>query len=74
MRLGTLVGLVLIVLGIVGLAAGGFSFTHREKVLDIGPVHATADKKESVPISPILGAAAIVGGVLLVAATSRRRS
>jgi drug/metabolite transporter (DMT)-like permease len=74
MRLGTLVGLVLIVLGIVGLAAGGFSFTHKEKVLDIGPVHATADKKESVPISPILGTAAIVGGVLLVAATSRRRS
>ena len=74
MRLGTLVGIVLIILGVVGLAMGGFSFTHKEKVVDLGPIHATADKKESVPIPPLLGAIAVVGGVLLVAATSRRRS
>ena len=48
MRLGTLVGIVLIILGVVGLAAGGFSFTHKEKVIDLGPIEATADKKESV--------------------------
>ncbi len=74
MRLGTLVGIVLIILGVVGLAMGGFSFTHKEKVVDLGPIDATADKKESVPIPPLLGAIAVVGGVLLVAATSRRRS
>ena len=74
MRLGTLVGIVLIVLGVLGLALGGFSFTRKEKVLDLGPVEATADKKESVAIPPVLGTLAIVCGVVLVGATSRRRT
>jgi uncharacterized membrane protein YidH (DUF202 family) len=74
MRLGTLVGLILIILGVVGLAAGGFSYTKREKVLDIGPIHATADEKHSVAIPPVLGTIAIVAGVALVALTVRRRS
>jgi uncharacterized membrane protein YidH (DUF202 family) len=73
MKLGTLVGLVLIALGVVGLARGEFSFTHKKKVIDLGPIEATADKKESVPISPVLGTVAVVGGVILVAATTRRR-
>jgi uncharacterized membrane protein YidH (DUF202 family) len=74
MKLGALVGVILIVLGVVGLAMGGFSFTRKDKVVDLGPIEATADKKESVAIPPVLGAVAVVGGVLLVAATSRRRS
>jgi uncharacterized membrane protein YidH (DUF202 family) len=74
MRLGTLVGLVLIVLGVVGLASGGFSYTKREKIVDIGPIHATADEKHSVAIPPVLGTIAIVAGVALVALTVRRRS
>ena len=73
MRLGTLVGIVLIVVGVIGLAMGGFSFTRKEKVVDLGPIEATADKKHSVPIPPVLGAVAVVGGILLVAATVRRR-
>ena len=64
--------MVLIILGIAGLAFGGFSFTHKEKVLDLGPIQASADKKESLPIPPILGALAIVGGVVLVATSARR--
>jgi hypothetical protein len=67
-----IVGVVLIVLGIAGLAFGGFSFTRKEKVLDLGPIEASADKKESLPIPPILGALAIVGGVVLVAVGARR--
>jgi hypothetical protein len=74
MRVGTLVGVILIILGVVGLAVGGFSFTHKEKVVDLGPIEATADKKESVAIPPVLGTVAIVAGVLLVGATSRRRA
>ena len=74
MRLGTLVGLILIVLGVIGLAQGGFSYTKQEKVLDIGPIHATADEKHSVAIPPVLGTIAIVAGVALVALTVRRRS
>jgi drug/metabolite transporter (DMT)-like permease len=72
MKPGTIIGLVLIVLGVVGFALGGFSFTHKEKVLDVGPIEATADDKESVPIPPILAGLALVGGVVLVAASARR--
>jgi drug/metabolite transporter (DMT)-like permease len=72
MKPSTIVGIVLIVLGVIGLAMGGFSFTRKEKVIDLGPIEATADKKESVPIPPVLGALALISGVVLVAAGSRR--
>jgi len=72
MKPAVVVGVLLIILGIAGLAFGGFSFTHKEKVLDFGPIQASADKKESLPIPPILGALAIVGGVVLVATSARR--
>jgi uncharacterized membrane protein YidH (DUF202 family) len=68
----TIVGVVLIVLGVLGLALGGFSFTRKEKVLDLGRIEASADKKESVAIPPILGALAVVGGIVLVAAGAKR--
>jgi uncharacterized membrane protein YidH (DUF202 family) len=72
MKPATIVGVILIVLGIAGFAFGGLSFTHKEKVLDLGPIQASADKKESLPIPPVLGALAIVGGVVLVAVGARR--
>ena len=72
MKPAAIVGLILIVLGVVGFALGGFSFSHKEKVLDLGPIEASADKKESLPIPPILGALAIVGGVVLLATGARR--
>jgi uncharacterized membrane protein YtjA (UPF0391 family) len=62
-----IVGIVLIVMGIVALAWGGFSFTTREKVADIGPIHTSRDKNHSVPLSPIAGALTLVGGIALVA-------
>jgi uncharacterized membrane protein HdeD (DUF308 family) len=74
MRLGTLVGIILIVLGVIGLASGGFSYTKKEKIVDLGPIEATADEKHSVAIPPVLGTVALVAGVALVAATTRRRS
>jgi hypothetical protein len=72
MRPGAIVGVILIVLGVVGLALGGFSFTQKEKVLDVGPIEATADQKESVAIPPLVGVLAIVGGVVLLAASRRK--
>ena len=68
-----LIGIVLIVFGVIALAAGGFSYTKREKVLDIGPIQATTEKHERVPLSPIVGIAALAGGVALVVAGSRTR-
>ncbi|MEO5926220.1 MAG: hypothetical protein ABIR70_20535 [Bryobacteraceae bacterium] len=65
------IGIVLIVLGIIGLAWGGFNYTTREKVVDIGPIEATREKNNSVPISPLAGAAALVGGIVLVASSKK---
>ena len=61
-------GILLIALGLVGLAWGGFSYTTREKVVDVGPIHATRDKTHNVPLPPIFGAVALIGGVVLLAA------
>jgi hypothetical protein len=72
MKPGTIIGIILIAIGIVGFALGGFSFTKKEKVLDVGPVEATADDKKTVPIPPLLAGLAVVGGVILVAASARR--
>jgi hypothetical protein len=72
MKPGTIVGIILIVVGVVGFALGGFSFTKKEKVLDVGPIEATAENKESVPIPPLLAGIALVSGVVLVAASARK--
>jgi hypothetical protein len=72
MKAPGIIGILLIILGVAGLAFGGLSFTHKEKVLDLGPIEASADKKESLPVPPILGALAIVGGIVLVASSARR--
>ena len=66
MKAPTLVGIVLIVLAVIAFSYQGITYTKREKVLDIGPIEATAEKKETIPLPPILGAAALVGGVALV--------
>jgi hypothetical protein len=59
-------GLILIALGLVGLIWGGFSYTTRKKVVDIGPIHATRDQTHNVPLPPIAGALALIGGVALL--------
>jgi hypothetical protein len=65
-------GIVLIVLGLVGLVWGGFSYTTNEKVVDIGPIHATRERTHNVPLAPIGGALALVGGVVLLVAGRRQ--
>lgn len=62
------VGIILIVLGAVGLAWGGFTYTTSEKVLDIGPIHATRDVTHDFPLFPVAGGLALIGGVALLAA------
>jgi hypothetical protein len=61
-----LMGAILIVLGIVALLYGGFTYTKREKVVDVGPLQATVDQKKTVPISPIVGILALGAGLVLV--------
>ena len=67
-----LVGIALIVLGVVALAYKGITYTSRETVIDIGPIKATADTQKTVPLSPLLGGLALVGGVVLVVVGNRK--
>jgi uncharacterized membrane protein YidH (DUF202 family) len=66
-----LIGILLIVFGLVALAVGGINYTKREKVLDLGPIEATTEKRETIPLSPIVGIAAVAGGVALVVAGAK---
>ena len=69
-----LIGIALIVLGVLALAVGGFSYTTREKVLDLGPIQATSEKRHSIPLSPIVGIAALIGGIAVLTVGSRSRA
>jgi uncharacterized membrane protein YidH (DUF202 family) len=66
MKSTTILGIALIVLGVVALAYGGITYTQREKIIDIGPVQATADREKTIPLPPILGGLSLAGGVALV--------
>ena len=72
MKTPTLVGIILIVLAIIAFSYQGITYTKREKVIDIGPLQATTEKKETIPLPPVLGAAALIGGVALVLVGSKR--
>lgn len=65
--------IVLIVVGVVALAYGGISYTREKKVLDIGPLEATTKTRETIPLPPVLGVAAIAGGVVLLLVSARKR-
>ena len=68
----TLVGVALIVLGIVAFAYQGITYTSREKIIDIGPIQATADTQKTIPLSPLLGGLALVGGIVLVVVGAKK--
>jgi hypothetical protein len=70
----SIVGVVLIVLGVVALVYQGVTYTSRETVIDIGPVHATADRQKTLPLPPVLGIVAVAGGVALLVAGARKRA
>jgi len=72
MRTYTLIGIILIVLGIAAFAYQGITYTTRENVVDIGPVHVTAEKKRTFPLPPIVGALALAGGIVLLVAGSKK--
>ncbi len=59
-------GIALVVLGVLALAYGGFSWTRKDTVVDVGPIEITADKTESVALPPIAGGLLLVAGLVLV--------
>jgi uncharacterized membrane protein YidH (DUF202 family) len=74
MKSTALIGVILIILGIAALAYQGITYTRKETILNIGPVHAEADRQHTIPLPPILGIAATVGGVVLLVAGARKEA
>ena len=74
MKSTAMLGIALIVLGALALAYQGFSYTRREKVLDIGPIHATADSREHVDLPPIVGGLALAAGLVLLVMGAKRKA
>ncbi len=68
MRSSSMAGIVLIVLGVIALAYQGFTYTTQKKVLDVGPIQATKEEHKTVPLPPIVGGAALIGGIALLLA------
>jgi drug/metabolite transporter (DMT)-like permease len=66
-----IIGIVLIVIGILALAYQGITYTTHKKVLDIGPIQATKEERNTIPIPPILGVLALIGGVVILASDRR---
>ena len=72
MKTYTLIGIILIVIGIIAFVYQGITYTTREKVVDIGPIQVSADKTKTFPLPPIVGGIALVGGIVLLVAGSRK--
>jgi uncharacterized membrane protein len=70
----TLAGILLVILGALALAYQGISYTSQEKIIDVGPIHATAETQKRIPLPPILGGLMLVGGVSLLVMGARRKS
>lgn len=66
MNVKTIIGIILIGLGIVSFAYQGISYTSKEKVVDFGPIQATAETKKNIPLPPVAGAIFLIGGIFLV--------
>jgi uncharacterized membrane protein YidH (DUF202 family) len=73
MKAISLVGVLLIVVGVLVLAYQGINYTRQKKVLDVGSVHLTTETHERIPLPPILGGLALVGGVVLLVVGARNK-
>jgi len=71
MKTVSIVGFVLLILGIISLAYQGFSYTTQKKVVDIGPIHATKNEEHNIPLPPVLGGLMMVSGIVLLVSGSK---
>ena len=72
MRPKIIIAIMLIALGIAAFAYQGITYTTREKVVDLGPIQVTAEKTKTIPLPPIVGAIALVGGIVLLVMGSKK--
>jgi hypothetical protein len=73
MKFLSILGVVLIAAGILALAYQGITYTTSETVLDLGPIEGSVERERTIPLPPILGAAAVVAGIVILFVGSRRR-
>ncbi len=66
MKIASIVGILLIVIGVIGIVYGGFSYTAKQTTVQVGPLEVTAKEKRTIPISSVAGAALVVGGVIVL--------
>jgi uncharacterized membrane protein len=71
MKSASVAGLVLVILGVLALVYQGFTYTTQKKVLDVGPIQATKTEHNTIPLPPIVGGLALVGGIVLMVAGSK---
>jgi hypothetical protein len=74
MKTMSVAGIVLIVLGLAALAYQGITYSSRETIVDLGPIHATAERERTIPLPPVLGVVAVAGGIVLLIAGARTRA
>jgi uncharacterized membrane protein YidH (DUF202 family) len=74
MAAARIVGTILVIVGIVALVWGGISWTREETIVDLGPLEAQAETRETIPLPPVLGGIALVAGVVLLVVPARRRT
>jgi len=72
MKTYTLLGIILIAVGMIAFAYQGITYTTREKVVDLGPIQMTADRSRTIPLTPVVGAIALVGGIALLVTGSKK--
>lgn len=68
-----IIGVLLIVVGVIALVWGGISYTRERTVVDLGPIQARTQERETIPLPPVLGGVALVAGVLLLFVPARTR-
>ena len=72
MKTTTITGILLILLGVAALMYQGITYTKSEKLLDLGPIHATTETQKTIPLPPVVGGLALVGGIVILVLGARR--
>jgi hypothetical protein len=71
-KTATIVGVILVVIGVISLVYQGINYTTRKKAVDLGPIQITREETKTIPLPPILGGLALAGGVVLIVVGGKR--
>jgi len=74
MKTQTILGIILAAIGVISLAYQGITYTTRKKAVDLGPIEITKNEKHTIPLPPIIGVVALVGGVVLLITANKARA